>query len=219
MTGWTRRRRPTAQACPWRPSSCTPSRLDYYQHNSNALAQLYWSSPSTPQTIIPQTQLYPYTNPPPTVLLTGPASNATYTATASVTHQCGGGRALQSPQRGELLRQQQLSGHGEQRALHPDGHGAGPGSYALTAVATDGSGLSSTSAPVNITVGTGSGQPYGLTSNGAAPAFFNMPTTFTGTLPTLLSQTGVFSNTPSMTPAAGLIPYVPNTPVVVGWRR
>jgi uncharacterized repeat protein (TIGR03806 family) len=40
-----------------------------------------------------------------------------------------------------------------------------------------------------------------------------MPTTYGGTLPPLLSQTGVFSNTPSMTPTNGLIPYTPNTPL------
>jgi uncharacterized repeat protein (TIGR03806 family) len=56
-------------------------------------------------------------------------------------------------------------------------------------------------------------QPYGLTNLAASPAFFNMPTTFNGSLPLLLSQTGVFSNTPSMTPAGGLIPYIPNTPL------
>jgi uncharacterized repeat protein (TIGR03806 family) len=40
-----------------------------------------------------------------------------------------------------------------------------------------------------------------------------MPTTYGGSLPALLSQTGVFSNTPSMTPVSALIPYTPNTPL------
>ena len=88
--------------------------------------------------------------------------------------------------------------------------------YTLTAVATDGSGLSSTSAPVQITINAGSGLPYGLTTNGTTPAFLNMPSNvpaiFPGTLPQVLSQTGAFANTPNRTPASGLIPYVPNTP-------
>jgi uncharacterized repeat protein (TIGR03806 family) len=73
--------------------------------------------------------------------------------------------------------------------------------------------LSTVSAPVNITVTSGSGQPYGLTSRGVSQPFFNMPPTFNGSLPPLLSQTGVFTNTAGMSPAAGLIPYVPNTPL------
>ena len=89
-----------------------------------------------------------------------------------------------------------------------------PGSYALTVVATDGSGLTSTSAPVNITVNPASGLPYGQTSLTPSPAFFNMPTVIPpalpGSVPTKLSLTGVFSNTPAMIPTNGLIPYNPN---------
>ncbi|MDB6109272.1 MAG: hypothetical protein JWR69_1022, partial [Pedosphaera sp.] len=89
--------------------------------------------------------------------------------------------------------------------------------YTLTAVATDGSGLSSTSAPVQITVNPGSGLPYGLTSNQAVTPFLNMPTLvpaiFPGALPTVLSGTGAFSDTANRTPAGELIPYSPNTPL------
>lgn len=89
--------------------------------------------------------------------------------------------------------------------------------YTLTAVATDASGLSSTSAPVQISVNAGSGLPYGLTTNGTVPAFLNMPNVvpaiFPGTLPPLLSETGAFIDTSNRIPANGLIPYVPNTPL------
>jgi uncharacterized repeat protein (TIGR03806 family) len=41
-----------------------------------------------------------------------------------------------------------------------------------------------------------------------------MPQTYTGgTIPLLLSETGVFSNTPAMIPVNGLVPYTPNTPL------
>ncbi|HEV7923931.1 MAG TPA: LamG-like jellyroll fold domain-containing protein, partial [Verrucomicrobiae bacterium] len=58
--------------------------MNYFQSTGNAVAQLYWSSPSTANAIIPQTQLYPYTNPPPAVVLTAPGNGSSYTASASV---------------------------------------------------------------------------------------------------------------------------------------
>jgi hypothetical protein len=36
-----------------------PITMEYYQNNGNASASLAWSSPSTPQNIIPQSQLFP----------------------------------------------------------------------------------------------------------------------------------------------------------------
>jgi uncharacterized repeat protein (TIGR03806 family) len=80
-------------------------------------------------------------------------------------------------------------------------------------VATDLSGLSSTSAPITITVNAGSGAPYGLTSRGTAPAFLNMPASSGGFMPALLSQTGVFTDTPGMNPGAAMLPYIVNTPL------
>ena len=55
--------------------------MDYYQHNSNAVAELVWSSPSTAKAVIPQSQLYVYTNPAPTVALMAPTNNTSYSGT------------------------------------------------------------------------------------------------------------------------------------------
>ncbi len=92
-----------------------------------------------------------------------------------------------------------------------------PPGYTLTVVATDGSGLNTTSAPVHITVSPGNGTPYGLTNRAPVPAFLNMPNTapaiFPGGLPLLLSGTGAFADTVNRVPADGLIPYSPNTPL------
>ena len=61
--------------------------LDYFYRTTNgggSQVSLSWSSPSTPQAIIPQSQLYPYTNPPPSVVLATPADGSAYTSVASV---------------------------------------------------------------------------------------------------------------------------------------
>ncbi len=192
--------------------------MDYYQNGGGAVAELQWSSPSTAQAVIPQTQLYPYTNPPPTIVLSSPTNGSTYTATASVTIGAMADAPYNPISRVDFYTNNILLGTLSNSPYAPlytlTTTGLNPGSYALTAVATDGSGLRNTSSvPVNITVASGSGQPYGLTTRGTVPAFFNMPTTFAGSLPPLLSQTGVFSNTPSMVPTNGLILYQPNVPL------
>src|SRR5262249_23582716 len=60
-------------------------RLDYFQQTGGAGVQLRWSSSSTALAIVPQTQLYPSTNPPPTVIMAAPAEGSVYTGVASVT--------------------------------------------------------------------------------------------------------------------------------------
>ena len=192
--------------------------MDYYENGGDASAVLQWSSPSTAQAIIPQTQLYPFTNPPPTVILTAPDQRLHLHRPAPASP----GSHADAPYN-PIIKVAFFSGNNTSSAALSNSPyaplytltatGLAAGAYALTAVATDGSGLSSTSAPVNITVNAGSGQPYGLTSNGPVAPFLNMPTTFNGSLPPLLSGTGAFSNTPNRTPAGGLIPYAPNTPL------
>jgi uncharacterized repeat protein (TIGR03806 family) len=189
-------------------------RMDYYQNGGGAEAMLAWSSHSTPQAIIPQTQLYPFTNPPPAVVLTAPTGSTTnFTAAASVTISADADAAYNPISAVGFYANSAFLGSVSNAPYTLTATGLATGHYTLTAVAVDGSGLSSTSTPVAITVANGSGQPYGLTGSGAVPPFFNMPATFNGVLPPLLSQTGVFSNTPAMTPTNGLIPYVPNTPL------
>lgn len=192
--------------------------MDYYEHGGGAQAQLFWSSPLTgPQTIIPVNQLYPATNPPPSVVLTAPSAGSTYTANASVTLSANAAAQFNTLSKVDFYSGTSLLGSVSNLPYVLTATGLPANNYSLTAVATDASGLSSTSAPVNITVNAGTGQPYGLTSRSAAPAFYGMPSamppSLPGTLPTLLSLTGVFSNTPAMIPSGSLIPYAPNVPL------
>ena len=63
--------------------------VEFYNQTGGAVAHLYWSSPSTPNAVIPHTQIYPVTNPPPSVVLTAPTNASTYTAAASVSFSAG----------------------------------------------------------------------------------------------------------------------------------
>lgn len=191
--------------------------MDYFQNGGGAAAQLAWSSPSAgAMTVIPQTQLYSMTNPPPSVLITAPTNGATYTATASVTVTAEAAAQFNSLNRVDFYAGPTFVGSVSNVPYTLTAPGLTAGSYALKAVAVDGSGLTSTSS-VSITVNPGSGLPYGLTNLVANPAYWNMPQLFDGVLfgsvPTNLSQTGIFTNTPAMATAAGLIPYVPITPL------
>jgi uncharacterized repeat protein (TIGR03806 family) len=188
--------------------------MEYYQNGGGAVAQLMWSSPSTgPSVIIPESQLYPASNPPPSVTLTSPGNGATYTASASVTLTADAAAQFNAVSQVSFYASRQLLGTVTNLPYTITVPGLAAGGYSFTAVASDTTGLVTTSAAVNITVNAATGLPYGLTNYPTAPSFFNMPTVFAGTLPTQLSLTGVFSDTPTMTPAASLIPYTPNVPL------
>ncbi|HEY3861831.1 MAG TPA: chitobiase/beta-hexosaminidase C-terminal domain-containing protein [Verrucomicrobiae bacterium] len=186
----------------------------YYQNDGGAEAQLAWSSPSTPQAVIPRSQLYPYTNPPPTIVLTNPAGGSTFTAAASISLDASAAAPYNPVSCVSFFTNGVLAGSVSNAPYDLTATGFAAGSYILTATATDGSGLAATSAPVAINVTAGSGLPYGLSSRAPSAAFYNMPPAYTsGPIPTLLSATGVFANTPAMVPVGGLIPYAPNTPL------
>lgn len=194
-------------------------RMEYYENTNTAVAALSWSAPSLGKMIIPASQLYPASNPPPVVTVLAPTNGAAYTASASLTISASATSAFNSLNTVNLYANSTLLGSvtnspgvtSNTFALTVTGLEAG--NYALTVTASDLTGVVSTSAPVNITVNSGSGLPYGLTNRAIAPAFFNMPASFDGSLPPLLSQTGVFTNTPEMSPAPALMPYAVNTPL------
>ena len=143
--------------------------MDYFQNTGGAVAQLAWSSPSTPMAIVPQTQLYPVTNPPPSVVLTTPANGSAFTASASVTITANAAAIYNGISNVAFYANNTFLGNvaGSPYILTATGLAAGP--YVLTAVVTDGSGLATTSAPVNITVTNGSGLTYGLSARAPLP--------------------------------------------------
>ena len=102
-------------------------RMEYYQNGGDASAVLQWSSPSTTQAIIPQTQLYPFTNPPPTVVLTSPANGSTYTASASATITADAAAPYNPISKVDFYANGIFLGSGKQYALHPDRHRSGSG--------------------------------------------------------------------------------------------
>ncbi len=193
-------------------------RMEYYEKGGGAVAMLSWGAPSTSKVIIPQTQLYTTSNPAPSITLISPANSATYTASASVTLKANAASLYNTLSKVNFYTGANLVGSftnssgTSSNSFTVTTTGLNAGNYALTAVATDLTGLISTSAPVNITVTAATGAAYGMTSRPIAPAFFGLPMSFSSPAPTQISQLGIFSNTPTMTTVAALIPYNVNTP-------
>jgi hypothetical protein len=191
-------------------------RLDY-SNDTGGKVQLLWRRPSAEFEIIPTSQLYPQPTTPPTIAFVNPADDASYADSASVTAGVEAKSAFNQITSVEFFANDKSLGSLSHSIYAPvyalTTTGINKGSYTLTAIATDGSGLSSTSAPVNITVAAGSGLLYGLTTREKVAAFLNLPSTYNDSLPPLLSGTGVFSDIASRTPASGLIPYGLNAPM------
>jgi uncharacterized repeat protein (TIGR03806 family) len=186
-------------------------RMVYYENAGGAVAQLSWSSPSTSKGIIPQNQLYPVAELPPSVRLTSPADGDVFVAdSASVPLTAEASASDGAVQSVTFYAGQRPIGSLTNSPYAFTWTKAAPGSYTLSAVATAASGMMATSAPVAITIQPGSGRPYGLTNRIPVAAFLNMPATSVGAIPSRLSQTGVFADLTTLSQATGLIPYAPN---------
>ena len=188
-----------------------------YANGTGGAVQLMWRRLSTAFEIIPQTQLYPRPTPAPTVAFVNPAENASFAGSASVTVGVEAKSAFNQIANVEFFANGKSLGQLNQSIFAPTYAltvtGLTEGRYTLTAVATDGCGLCNTSAPIHITVAAGSGLPYGMTNRTKVTTFLKMPVMFSDAVPTLLSGAGVFSDTASRLPAAGLIPYQLNAPM------
>jgi uncharacterized repeat protein (TIGR03806 family) len=187
--------------------------MDYYENGGDAVARLWWSSPSTPKGPIPTSQLYPIANPPPVAALTEPVNASSYPASASVTVSANAAAQFNALKEVDFYANSTFLGAVSNAPYTLTATGLNQGSYQLSAVAVDLTGLSGTSAPVSITVTAGTGQPYGLASRFPVSPFLNMPTSILGGVPALLSQTGSFTNTASMGVLNALIPYDVNVPL------
>lgn len=187
--------------------------MDYYENGGGAVATLSWSSPSTAKAIIPTVQLYPVTNPPPIAAISSPVNNSTYVATASVTVSATANSQHNTLKEVDFFANSTFLGAVSNAPFTLTATGLSQNTYQLKAVAQDITGLSGTSAPVTITVSAGSGAAYGLNGRVPLAPFLNMPPSFAGGLPPLLSQTGVFTNTAAMGALNGLVPYDVNVPL------
>jgi hypothetical protein len=192
-------------------------RMEYYENLGFAKSILSWANHSMAKTVVPQSQLYPEATPPPSVALVTPANGATYTG-KSLTLAAEAASEFNALDRvdfytnGVLLGSVGNGSSSRSNTISLTATGLAAGDYALKAVAVDLAGLAHTSGVVHVTMQS-SGAHYGLTERPIVAPFLNMPPSLVGAIPPLLSLTGVFTNTATMTPAPGLIAYAPNVPM------
>jgi hypothetical protein len=144
-------------------------KVEYYENGGGALAQLWWSSPSASKEIVPSTQLYPpaSSNVPPNVTITSPATGSVFVATSTINLAADASDLDGAIYKVEFFSNGAKVGE-DTSSPFVFGWGSVPaGPKLLTAVATDDSGLTRTSAPVRIDVVAGFTSNLTLISTGA----------------------------------------------------
>ena len=149
--------------------------LEFYDACCAADVKLSWSSTSVPKQVIPQINLYPVGAPInllPTVSLATPSTGSAYLAPANINLS-----AVASDLDGSITKVDFYQGttllYSDLSAPYSyDWAGVDPGSYSLSAIATDNLGASTTSTLVAVVVNSGGG-PIGT---GLTAQFFNNKT-------------------------------------------
>jgi hypothetical protein len=134
-----------------------PIKMEMYENGGGAVAQLFWSAPNGVKEVIPSTQLYlpSATNQPPVVALTSPIENSAFVAGASVNLTADAVDPDGSISRVDFFAGVSKVGSATALPYSCAWSSVPAGSFSLRAVAVDNAGLSTTSAPVNISVQAG----------------------------------------------------------------
>ncbi|HTD65192.1 MAG TPA: Ig-like domain-containing protein, partial [Candidatus Limnocylindria bacterium] len=129
-------------------------RMGYYENGGGAAARLFWSSPNVPKELVPSSQLYPPagSNLPPVVALTAPATGSVFVATAPINIVADATDPDGTIFKMEFFANGAKLGEDTSSPFSFAWTNSTDGTYSLVALVTDDSGISRTSAPVNVTV-------------------------------------------------------------------
>jgi endoglucanase Acf2 len=146
--------------------NATTGQTNYVVYNPSSSAQtciVYNNGAQVASFSVPALTLYsslsPNSNTPPSVSITSPANNATFTAPASITINATASDTGGSVTSVAFYNGTALLGTDTTSPYSFVWTNVAAGSYSITATATDNGGLTTTSTAVNITVGTSSAQP------------------------------------------------------------
>lgn len=144
-------------------------KMEMYENGGGATAQLFWSAPSVVRELIPSAQLYPpaSSNLPPSVALTSPSTGAVFVATSTIDLAANANDLDGAIFKVEFFAGAAKLGEDTASPFNFAWPNVPAGSHTLRAIAIDDSGLTRTSAPVNITVVAGFTTNLTLISTGA----------------------------------------------------
>jgi len=124
-------------------------RLEYFENNGGAACKMEWSSPSQPREVVPQSQLY--SNALPTVSITSPSNNASFTAPASITLSANAADGDGTVSKVDYYNGTSLIASTTSPFTYA-WNNLSVGTYSVTAIATDNRGGVTVSTPVSVTV-------------------------------------------------------------------